>query len=49
MQVMVGGKLIVLSVSKNKLERTYTSSLTVYLKALKQKEQIHPRGVEGRK
>jgi hypothetical protein len=43
------GKLIALSASKNKLERAYTSSLTTHLKALEQKKQIHPRGVDGRK
>jgi hypothetical protein len=32
------GKLIALSVSKKKLERAYTSILTVHLKALEQKE-----------
>jgi hypothetical protein len=31
-------KLIALITSKKKLERAYTSSLTAYLKALKQKE-----------
>ena len=30
-------------------ESSYTSSLTAHLKALEQKKQIHPRGVESRK
>jgi hypothetical protein len=38
MKAVLRGKLIALSVFKKKLERTYTSSLTAHLKALKQKE-----------
>jgi hypothetical protein len=38
MKAVLRGKLISLSVSKNKRERGYTSSLTEYLKALEQKE-----------
>jgi hypothetical protein len=38
MKTVVRGKLIALSASKKKLERTYTSSLTAHLKALEQKE-----------
>jgi hypothetical protein len=34
MKAFLRGKLIALSASKNKLERTYSSSLTAYLKAL---------------
>jgi hypothetical protein len=49
MKAVLRGKLIVLSASKKKLERAYTISLTEHLKALEQKEEIHPRGVEGRK
>jgi hypothetical protein len=49
MKAFLRGKLIALSASKKKLERAYTSSLTTHLKALKQKKQIHPRGVEARK
>jgi hypothetical protein len=46
MRAVVGEKLIVLSASKKKLERAYTSSLT----ALEQKKkQMHPRGIGGRK
>jgi hypothetical protein len=37
------GNLIALSASKKKLERVYTSSLTVHLKALKQKEANSPK------
>ena len=37
------GKLIALSVSQKKLERTYTSSLTAHLKALEQKEATSPK------
>jgi hypothetical protein len=43
------GKLIALSASKKKLERAHTSSLTAQLKALEQRQQIHPRGVVSRK
>jgi hypothetical protein len=38
MKAVVREKLIFLSVSNKKLKRTYTSSLTAHLKALKQKE-----------
>jgi hypothetical protein len=37
------GKLLALSASKNKLEQSKTSSLTVCLKALKQKEAYSPK------
>jgi hypothetical protein len=37
------GKLIALSASKKKLERAYTSSLTVHPKALEQKEANTPK------
>jgi hypothetical protein len=37
-KVFLRGKLITLSVSKNKLERAQTSSLTTHVKALEQKE-----------
>jgi hypothetical protein len=37
-KAVLRGKLIALSVSKKKLKRTYTSSLTAYLKALEQRE-----------
>ena len=36
-------KLIALSTSKKKLERTYTSNLTAHLKALEQKEADTPK------
>jgi hypothetical protein len=38
MKAVLRGKLINLSVSKKKLEKAYTSSLTAHLKALEQKE-----------
>ena len=41
--MVLRGKLIVPSDSKKKLERTYTSSLTAYLKALEQKEANTPK------
>jgi hypothetical protein len=34
MKAILRGKLIALSASKKKLERSYTSSLTAYLKAV---------------
>jgi hypothetical protein len=37
------GKFIDLSASKKKLERAYTSNLTAYLKAQKQKEAYSPK------
>jgi ABC-type transporter Mla MlaB component len=43
------GKLIALSASKKKLERADTSSLTLHLKVLEKRKQIHPRGVYSRK
>jgi hypothetical protein len=44
MKVVLKGKLIALSASKKKMEKTYTSSLTAYLKALEQKEAIYTQG-----
>jgi hypothetical protein len=38
MKTVLGGKHIVLSAAKKKLERAHTSSLTAHLKALQQKE-----------
>jgi hypothetical protein len=38
MKAVVRGKLIALSVSKKKLDRAYTNSLTAHLKALELKE-----------
>jgi hypothetical protein len=49
MKAFLRGKLIALSACKKKLGRAYTSSLTVHLEALEQKEAIHPRGVDSRK
>ena len=43
MRALLRGKLIALSASKNKLERAYTSSLTVHLKALEQKDANTPK------
>jgi hypothetical protein len=43
MKVVLRGKLIALSVSKNKLEREYTSSLTAHLEALEPKEANSPK------
>ena len=49
MKAVVRGKLIALSASRKNLKRVYTSSLTVHLKALEEKKQIHPRGVDSMK
>ena len=49
MKTFLRGKLIALSAAKKKLERTYTSCLTEHLKALEQKETIHPRRIDCRK
>jgi hypothetical protein len=50
MKAVLKGNLIVLSGSKKKLKREYTSPLTTHLKALEQKEaNAHARGVHGRK
>ena len=38
MKAVLRGKLIALSASKKKMERAYTNSLTMHLKALEQKE-----------
>jgi hypothetical protein len=43
MKAVVRGKHIALSASKKKLEKAYTSSLTVHLKALEQKEANRPK------
>jgi hypothetical protein len=44
MKAVLRGKLIALSASKKKLERTYTSSLTTHLEALERKEANSPKG-----
>ena len=49
MKAFLRGKLIALSASKKKLETSHTSSLTTHLKALENRKQIHPRGVDSRK
>jgi hypothetical protein len=49
MKAFLRGKLLALSVSKKKLERAHTSSLTTHLIALEQKEANSPKGVDGRK
>jgi hypothetical protein len=43
MKAFLRGKLIALSASKQKLERTHTSSLTTHLKSLEQKEANSPK------
>jgi hypothetical protein len=43
MKEVLRGKLIALSASQKKLERTYSSSLTIHLKALEQKEANIPK------
>jgi hypothetical protein len=43
MKAVIEEKLIALSASKKKLERTYTSSLTAHLKALEQKDVNSPK------
>jgi hypothetical protein len=42
MKAVLRGKLIALSVSKKKMERAYTGSLTAHLKALEQKDANSP-------
>jgi len=48
MKTVLRAKLIPLNASKKKLERAYISTLTACLNALEQ-NQMHPRGVKGRK
>ena len=55
-KAVLRGKHIVLSASKKKLERSYSSNLTAHLKGellrkliYNKNKQIHPRGVDGRK
>jgi hypothetical protein len=43
MKAFLTGKLIALSASKKKLQREHTSSLTIHLKALEQKEATSPK------
>jgi hypothetical protein len=43
MKAFLRGKLIALSASKKKLERAHTSSWTIHLKALEQKEANSPK------
>jgi hypothetical protein len=43
MKAVLRGKLIAQSASKKKLERAYTSSLTIHLRALEQKEANIPK------
>jgi hypothetical protein len=43
MKAVIRRILIAMSVSKNKLERAYTSNLTAYLKTLDQKEANTPK------
>ena len=48
-ETLLRGKLIALSASKNKLERTHTSRWTTHLKALEQKEENSSKRVNARK
>ena len=43
MKVVIRGKLIALTASKKKLERTYTTSTIAHLKALEHKEANIPK------
>jgi hypothetical protein len=43
MKAVLRGKLIALSDSIKKLEKAYTSSLTIHLKVLEQKEAFSPK------
>jgi hypothetical protein len=43
MKAFLRGKLIALTASKKKLERTHPSSLTTHVKALEQKEANSPK------
>jgi hypothetical protein len=45
MKALLRGKLIALSASRKKLQRANTTSLTVHLKALKQKEANTPKRI----
>ena len=47
MKSVLEGKLIALSASKEKPERTYTSSLIAHLKVLEQKEANTPKRTAG--
>ena len=43
MKAVIRGNLIALSASKKKIERAHSSSLTIHLKALEQKEANSPK------
>jgi hypothetical protein len=47
-KAVLGGKFIVLSAFIKKLERSRTRNLTVYLKALEQKEAKTPKKSRGK-
>jgi hypothetical protein len=49
MKAVLRRKFIALSTSKKKLERAYTSSLTVHLEALEIKEANSPKGSRQKK
>jgi hypothetical protein len=49
MKAVLKGKFIALNALVKKLERFYTSNLTLHWRTVGQKKQTHPRGVEGRK
>ena len=49
MKAVLREKLIAPSAFIKKLKRSYTSNITAHKKALEQKEETHPRGVDRRK
>ena len=49
MKAVLRRKVIALSVFIKKLKRFYTSNIIAHMKALEQKEETHPRGVDRRK
>jgi hypothetical protein len=49
MKVVLRGKFIALSTFIKKSERSHTINLQAHLKALEQKKQTHPTGIDGKK
>jgi hypothetical protein len=49
MKAFLRGKFKALHISKKKLERAHTRSLTTHLKLQNKRKQIHPRRVDCRK
>ena len=49
MKAVLRGKFIALRAYIKKVEKAHTTDLTSHLKALEQKKQTHPGGVEDRK